>query len=203
MDEYRNKYDLLADDIRRLETRLNELISGEAERRQAQLNFIEFQNLAKVERDHSLKTWEEGLDSLNKNREVLEQHLQEWETTLRGVNRARETYQDLVQKFERRINEISEMQRLSEDRFRQEWVAFKADEQKRWSSFTLSQEENRKELNNVMEKLRTNLNDLANQAKNQQDVIEQTRLAQEKLFRGLLSQVQELMAVYDQTAGRK
>ena len=34
-------------------------------------------------------------------------------------------------RFERRINEITEMERLTEERFRQEWVTFKADDQKR------------------------------------------------------------------------
>ena len=30
---------------------------------------------------------------------------------------------------------------LTEERFRQEWVNFKADDQKRWTNYTLAQEE--------------------------------------------------------------
>ena len=124
MDESRDRTTIFTDDIRRLEVRLNELISSEADRRQAQLNFIESQSLAQVERDHAWKAWENSLGSINNNNEVLERHLQEWAVALRSVKKAQETYDDLVQKFERRINEISEMQRLAEDRFRQEWVTF-------------------------------------------------------------------------------
>src|SRR5512143_4288560 len=76
---------------------------------------------------------------------MMDQHLQEWEVAQRAVKRAQETYEEIVQKFERRINEISEMQRLAEDRFRQELVAFKADDQKRWTSHTLSHDENQKD----------------------------------------------------------
>ena len=45
------------------------------------------------------------------------------------------------------------MQRLSEDRLRQEWVTFKADDQKRWIGYTLSQDEGSKDVRRSMQKL--------------------------------------------------
>ena len=75
----------------------------------------------------------------------MDVQLQEWDAIQRAAKRAQESYEEIVQKFERRINEITEMQRLAEDRFRQEWVTFKADDQKRWTSFTLSQDETHKD----------------------------------------------------------
>ncbi len=56
-----------------------------------------------------------------------------------------QTVEELTQKVERRINEITEIQRLAEERFRQEWVTFKADDQKRWTNYTLTLEEQRNE----------------------------------------------------------
>ena len=44
-------------------------------------------------------------------------------------------------RLERRINEVAEMQRLSEDRFRQEWNDWRDDDQKRWKQLTLSNDE--------------------------------------------------------------
>jgi chromosome segregation ATPase len=202
MDETREKYDLFSDDIRRLELRLNEVITSEADRKQSQMSFIETQSLAQVERDRAWKSWENSLDTLKKNNELIEHHLQEWELALRGAKRAQETYEDLVQKFERRINEISEMQRLTEDRLRQEWVTFKADEQKRWSSFNLSQDETRKDLVSELDKLRSHLAELAEQSQTLQDLFNQTREANEQLFQGMLSQVNELLSTYGRIAGR-
>jgi hypothetical protein len=58
---------------------------------------------------------------------------------------AQEAFEEITQRFDRRINEITEMQRLTEDRFRQEWVSFKADDQKRWTNYSLVQEEQQRE----------------------------------------------------------
>ena len=73
--------------------------------------------------------------------------------TIRAAKRSQDAYNELNQKLERRIAEISEMQRLAEDRIRQEWVAFKADEQKRWTSHSLSQEEAMRDLRKDLDKL--------------------------------------------------
>jgi chromosome segregation ATPase len=203
LDETREKHELFTDDLRRVETRINELLSSEADRRQSQINFIESQSMLQVERDRAWKDWENSLDSLNKNTDMLDRRLQEWDVAQRAVKRAQETYEDLVQKFERRINEISEMQRLSEDRFRQEWVTFKADEQKRWTSFTLSQDEIRNDLRSELGKLQLQLTSLGDQAQTQQDVIEQTKDANEQLFQGMLSQIHEFLSAYERIMSKK
>jgi chromosome segregation ATPase len=203
LDETREKHEIFNDSLRRVETRINELLSSEADRRQTQVNFIESQSMLQVERDRAWKDWESSLDSFNKNSETLERRLQEWDVAQRAVKRAQETYDDLVQKFERRINEISEMQRLAEDRFRQEWVTFKADEQKRWTSFTLSQDEIRNDLRSELDKLQGQLTALGDQAQSQEDVIEQTREANEQLYQGMLSQIHEFLSAYERIMSTK
>jgi oligopeptide/dipeptide ABC transporter ATP-binding protein len=50
------------------------------------------------------------------------------------------------------IGEITEIQRLSEELFRQEWVTFKADDQKRWTNYTLAQEEQLRETSRQFDK---------------------------------------------------
>jgi len=49
------------------------------------------------------------------------------------------------------------MQRLAEDRFRQEWLTFKADEQKRWANFQLTYEEQQQD---ILRRLDTHQNQL-------------------------------------------
>ena len=61
-------------------------------------------------------------------------------------------FDEITQTFDRRVNEISELQRLVEERFRQEWVSFKADDQKRWTNYTLSQEESHREFSRAIDK---------------------------------------------------
>nr|MCU0481600.1 hypothetical protein [Anaerolineae bacterium] len=45
------------------------------------------------------------------------------------------------ERLERRISEVAETQRLSEERFRQEWNDWRSDDSKRWKQFTLSTDE--------------------------------------------------------------
>ncbi|HVM72870.1 MAG TPA: hypothetical protein VMT91_13995 [Anaerolineales bacterium] len=197
MDEVREKNELFNDNIRRVETRLNEILTSEAERRQSQAGFIETQARLQIDRDRVLKEMEEYLNAIRKQSSSLDVHLQEWDGIQRAAKRAQESYEEIVQKFERRINEITEMQRLAEDRFRQEWVTFKADDQKRWTSFTLSQDETHKDDRVIMDKLEERLTMLEDRVQAQQDVLQQTKDANEQLFQGMLAQIHELLSAYE------
>ena len=59
----------------------------------------------------------------------------------------------VVERLERRITEISEMQRLAEDRIKQEWASFQADDQKRWNSYRLGHDEQWREHSRIHEKI--------------------------------------------------
>ena len=133
----------------------------------------------------------------------MDRQLQEWDVIQRAAKRAQETYEEIVQKFERRINEISEMQRLAEDRFRQEWVTFRADDQKRWTSFTLSQDEVHKDTRTSAGKLEDRLTMLEDRVQTQQDVLQQTKEANEQLFQGMLAQIHELLSSYERIMSAK
>ncbi len=203
LDESREKNDLSTDSIRRIEARLNEILATEAERRQSQTNFIETQARFQVERDRTWKEWEERLNTLRKQSETMDHNLQDWEVAQRTFKRTQETYDEIVQKFERRINEITEMQRLAEDRFRQEFVTFKADDQKRWTSFTLSQDETHKDTRGGVTKIEERLTALEDLTQTQQDVIQQTKDANEQLFQGMLAQLHELLSAYERIMSTK
>lgn len=197
MEEVREKNDLFPDSIRRIESRLNEILASELERRQSQTSFIENQARLQIDRDRSLKEMEEYLSTIRKQTGTMDRQLQDWDVIQRAAKRAQETYEEIVQKFERRINEITEMQRLAEDRFRQEWVTFKADDQKRWTSYTLSQDEIHKDAHSSAGKLEERLTTLEDLVQTQQDILQQTKDANEQLFQGMLSQIHELLSAYE------
>jgi len=203
MDEVREKNELFNDNIRRIETRLNEILSSEAERRQSQAGFIETQARLQIDRDRALKEVEEYLSNIHKQTGMMDVQLQEWDAIQRAAKRAQESYEEIVQKFERRINEITEMQRLAEDRFRQEWVTFKADDQKRWNSFILSQDETHKDDRSSVGKVEERLTTLEDLVQTQQDVLQQTKEANEQLFQGLLAQIHELLSAYERIMSAK
>jgi chromosome segregation ATPase len=203
MDAVREKNELFNDNIRRIETRLNEILASEAERRQSQSGFIETQARLQIDRDRALKEMEEYLVTIRKQTGTMDRQLQEWDAIQRAAKRAQDTYEEIVQKFERRINEITEMQRLAEDRFRQEWVTFKADDQKRWTSYILSQDEIHKDTHNNAGKMEGRLTSLEDLVQTQQDVLQQTKDANEQLFQGMLSQIHELLSAYERIMSTK
>ena len=153
LDDFRVKTETYSDSIRNIDNRFTELLASEKERKQAQIEFIDQQTMAQVERDRAYKDWQEKFEEFGKQASTLDNQTQVLDETLRAAKRAQETYLELNQKLERRINEVTEMQRLGEDRLRQEWVTFKADDQKRWTGYNLSQEESIRDLRKSMTKL--------------------------------------------------
>lgn len=145
VEEHRGKWDLTAESMRKIDMRINEIHAAETERRQAQVAFMEKQNMTALERDKVWKEWQERFDTIAALSASLDTQSQSIDATHRAVKRAQEGFEEITTRFERRINEITEMQRLVEDRFRQEWVSFRADDQKRWANYTLAQEEQQRE----------------------------------------------------------
>jgi chromosome segregation ATPase len=151
-DEQRGKVELVGESQRKLELRISEMQAAETERRSTQTNFIDKQTLWQVERDRTWKEMQSKFEEITKQTENLDAQLQSLDATQRAVKRSQEAFDDITQRFERRTNEITEMQRLVEDRFRQEWVSYKADDQKRWTNYSLSVEEQQREFNRTFEK---------------------------------------------------
>ena len=176
---------------------------SESERRQSQTNFVETQARLQIDRDRALKEMEEHLANMRSQTGTMDRQLAEWDVIQRAAKRAQEAYEEIVQKFERRINEITEMQRLAEDRFRQEWVSFKADDQKRWTSHTLSQDEIHKDAHSTTLKLEERISSMEDMIQTQQDVIQQTKEANEQLFQGMLAQIHELLYAYERIMSPK
>ena len=120
---------------------------------------------------------------------------------LRGAKKAQETYLELNTKLERRINEVTEMQRLAEDRVRQEWVSFKADDQKRWTGYSLSADESFREIRKDLQKTESRMTSLNDATQVLQDQMHQTTDTTEKELQELMNLVHEWMTSYQRIMG--
>ena len=201
IDEARSKTDLGADGLKNMDNRINELMLSETERKAAQTAFIESQSVAQIDRDHTYKEWKEKFDSVKQQAETLDSQIQILEETLRSAKRAQETYNELNTKLERRINEVTEMQRLTEDRLRQEWVSFKADDQKRWTGYSLSQDEGSKDIRRSVQKLEERISPLSESIQTLQDQMHQTADATEQQLQELMNVAHEWLSAYERIMG--
>ena len=201
IDENREKTTITADSVRNVENRFTDLIASELERKQAQNAFIEQQAIAQIDRDRAWKEWKEKYEAFLKESEGLDSHIQKLDEALRGAKKAQETYLELNTKLERRINEVTEMQRLAEDRLRQEWISFKADDQKRWTGYSLSSEESFRDIRKEVQKYDGRITVLNDAAQVLQDQIHQTTDATETQLQEMMNVVHEWMTSYQRIMG--
>lgn len=201
IDENREKTTITADSIRNVENRFTELIASELERKQAQTAFLEQQAIAQIDRDRAWKEWKEKYEAFQKEAENLDTQVQKLDEALRGAKKAQETYLELNTKLERRISEVTEMQRLAEDRLRQEWVSFKADDQKRWTGYSLSSEEAFRDIRKEVQKYEERLTTLNDAAQVLQDQMHQTADTTEKQLQEMMNVVHEWMTSYQRIMG--
>lgn len=201
IDENREKTTITADSVRNVENRFTDLIASELERKQAQNAFIEQQAIAQIDRDRAWKEWKEKYEAFLKESEGLDSHIQKLDEALRGAKKAQETYLELNTKLERRINEVTEMQRLAEDRLRQEWISFKADDQKRWTGYSLSSEESFRDIRKEVQKYDGRITVLNDAAQVLQDQMHQTTDATETQLQEMMNVVHEWMTSYQRIMG--
>ena len=201
VDDFRQKIELQSDSYRNIENRFSELLNSETERKRAQATFIEQQSLAQIERDKAYKEWLEKVDTFEHQTDTLDAQTQALDETLRAAKRAQETYLELNQKLERRINEITEMQRLGEERLRQEWVTFKAEDQKRWTGYTLSSEEAIRDVRKTVEKYDERITAIDDVHQTIQDQLHQTTDATEQQLQELMNVAHQWLTAYERIMG--
>ncbi len=202
VDDQRGKLELTSTTLRKIETRLNELMTVEAERREQQAKFIEEQTLLQVERERVWKEWQARFETIESQTANIELNLQTLDTTHREVKRSQQALDELAVKVDRRINEMTEIQRLAEERFRQEWVTFKADDQKRWTNYTLTLEEQRGESKRQYEKLAERVTQLEDAIQEIQEAILQMNEQTGKRLQSLIAVVHEWVTNYERSTGR-
>jgi chromosome segregation ATPase len=200
-DEVRETTALHADGIRNTENRINELLQAETSRLERQAALQQQQALAQVERDRAWKEWQEKYEVFKQQATSVEGQVAAFDDAIRAAQRAQEAYNDLNQKLERRIAEVGEMQRLGEDRVRQEWVSFKAEEQKRWTGYSLSQDEATRDLRKDLDGIGTRLTSLDDLAEILQDQLQQTTDATEKQLQELMNVAHEWLSAYERIMG--
>jgi predicted nucleic acid-binding Zn-ribbon protein len=125
------------------------------------------------------------------------------EETHRSVKNSLSELAEVNERFNRRINEITEMNRLNEERFRQEWVSFKADDQKRWTNYNLTIEEERREVDRQRTRFEDRLINLEDASQEFKDALQATHEEIQKQIKGYLTLSQELLDSFVQSLGKR
>jgi chromosome segregation ATPase len=202
VDEQRGRVELISTTAKKIEGRVTELSAIDSERRETMEAFLEKQALFQVERERVWKEWENRFLIIENKAADIESNLQALDSTHRGIKRTQQNVDEITQKLERRINEITEIQRLSEERFRQEWVTFKADDQKRWTNYTLTIEEQRNESTRQYERLAERVTLLEDSLQEIQDLLRDVTEQTEKRLQSMLALAHDWVNTYEKSIGR-
>ena len=131
----------------------------------------------------------------------VENQLQSLDATYMTVKRTQEAVDDLMLRVERRINEVAEIQRLAEERFRQEWNTFKADDQKRWTNYTLSQDEQRGEIGRRFDRMTDRVTFVEDSMQEIRDVLQYTNELNSQSLTALLAAIHDWTSGYERSSG--
>jgi chromosome segregation ATPase len=194
-EEVRFKSEDLLDNIRNNESRLNEIVATENERKQAFIEIIEQQTLIRNERDRIWKDWETQFnESINQVYKLIPD-LQNQQVEMR---KTKESFEEISQKFERRINELTEMFRLMDEKFRKEWATFRSDLEKRWSGVTLLLEDKQQDFGGELEKINDRILSVEDSTHDMQEVLLLMSKEIQKGMQGLMSMVNGWMDAFGQ-----
>jgi hypothetical protein len=154
------RLDALEASGRRMDGRQAELMAFELERRNAMAIWQEQQTSALVERERQWKDWEKkSADSIARMTEFLKQ-VDQYQELQRTMRQSIEEYHSLSDRMEQKVKEMAEIQRIQEDRLRQDWTTFLADDQKRWTAQNLTWEDEWRERDRKFTKLSDKLTHL-------------------------------------------
>lgn len=180
--------------VRKVEKKVDELAAGEEERRTEHDAFLQRSALAESDRAHAWKDWSKRFEAVEAQSLQIAQQLKSIESTDLALKRAQRSFDELVEKIDRRVNELGEIHRLGDQRFRQEWSTFQADSQKRWSSFQLSNEEAQRESVRQREKLGAQVNQLEDSLRDVQDTLQHLNDQSERNLQTMLEMARDSLA---------
>jgi len=186
IDSIKPKLDLLEDMALRTEKRAIEVQNAERERREQMQQFVEQQTLTIQQRDQRIDEITHSFGQYDEDMRRAFERFETWSEAYRQMKKIIEDFDRIGERLERRINEVAETQRLSEERFRQEWNSWIADDQKRWKQFTLTNDESWRLHDKDFDQFRVRFNEIVEQFPPIYDSLErlwQLEQAQAAIFR--------------------
>ncbi len=181
----------------KVEKRVEEMSAAEEERKKAHDEFLTKAALAQSDWQHQWREWGKRFEAVEQQSGEVAERLKEFDNTEVALKRAQRAFDDLVEKINRRVNELSEIQRLGDQRFRQEWSTFQADAQKRWSNFTLTHEEQQRESTRQQEKLTGQMAQLEDGLREVQDTLHHLSEQSERNLQNLLEMARDSLAEHE------
>lgn len=196
-DDNRGKLEILEDITRRTDVKLAEVFLAENDRKALQAHWIEAQSVVLTEQDRKLADVKAKVDAELSSIADYARRMDQHSESFRDMRRIVEEARQLVDIVERRVAEAAEVQRLSDERFRQDWASFLADDQKRWTSHMLLRDEQWREHDRIYAKQVERTSEFDEQIAELTATVRQVQALDASRMQTLLNVVREIAAEYD------
>lgn len=197
-DENKAKLEILEDMVRRNDVRIGEVVSLENDRRLSQMAWMETQQVAAAERERAWNDLRQRAEAILRGTDDFGHRMETYAETHRQMKKLIDEYYVNVDRVERRINEAAEIQRLAEERFKQEWNAFMADEQKRWTTHMLLRDEQWRDNDRIVSKLNDRIDIVEEQLPDFRETLRTMQATDQTRLQALYNVVREFVSEYDQ-----
>jgi uncharacterized phage infection (PIP) family protein YhgE len=193
LDSAGAKSELLEGLSRRNERALEELGTAITELNQQQAERAEQSVAVKQQQERLLAEMNRRIDAFATEMEGYGQRFETWTDTYRTMKRVTDDYERESDRLERRLNEASEAQRLSEERFRSEWEELNRDNQRRWQQFTLTAEEIQRENERHIGQITSSVTEMREQIDRHDVLLKALVESNRELFQVLTERIQAMV----------
>lgn len=197
VEEYIAKLEIIEDIARRNEARVTEMNAAETDRRMKQQAWMETQATLAAERERVFVDMRKRAEDMARLPEDLNRKIEQFAEVRRDMEKTVAGFQPILDRIERRINEAAEIQRLQEEQFRQEWTAFQAEDQKKWTTHMLLRDEqwrdHDRDYNRAIERLST----LEDSAVNLESRVTRLYQTDQMRLQNIFNFIREMLADYD------
>jgi chromosome segregation ATPase len=192
--EIDSRLDAVETSSTRLDAKLREITAQELERRNAMAIWQEQQSASASERERQWKVWEkQSAESIARMNEFLGQ-IETYRELERSMSKSITEFHEISEHSEQKLKEMAEIQRIQEDRLRQDWNTFLADDQKRWTAQSLTWEDEWRERDRKFTKATERLTRLEEQSEELADELRATREADRARLETLANTIREWLA---------
>ncbi|MBI3177665.1 MAG: hypothetical protein HYZ35_06715 [Chloroflexi bacterium] len=198
-DEHRTKLEILEDLVRRNDVKVGEMLTLENDRRLSQMAWMETQAMTTAERDRAWADLRQRAEAVIRDTEDFSRRMETYSETHRQMKKAIEESYVNFERIERRIAEAAEIQRLTDERFKQEWAAFLADEQKRWTTHMLLRDEQWRDHDRQSAKLAERVTVVEDEVPDLRETLRALQALDQARLQSTFNLMREFLAEYDQT----
>jgi len=196
---HKTKIELLEELSRRTERTVEQIGAEFTEFKEQRLAWSQQEALAAQQREQVMSDMLRRMDTFHEEMEGYSRQFNSWNDTHRAMKKQVEDFDRLADRVDRRLNEVAEVQRLSEERFRQEWEEFLQDDQKQWRQFTLTNEETRREQQRAIDETQNQITKVSEHNRALAENVKSVQTVLQDTLRGLSGILQQAKESADNT----